>query len=155
MFPGSIRIFVGDQHTVAVPEGHELIAAREVNGATVMSTVTAGPDGALFRPSELGRYYLRTRKDSTENWCNAGLLEVLPLTNADYEALCSELDAMNAAIRNPGNLGSLIQWQVETPDGTKVTRMTLKSAHERRALLEARKTDYERQWSGRMPVRFN
>ena len=73
MFPGSIRIFVGDQHTVAVPEGHELIAARVVNGATVVTpTVTAGPDGADFRPTELGRYYLRTRKDATENWCNAG-----------------------------------------------------------------------------------
>ena len=152
---GSIRIFVGDQHTVAVPEGHELIAAREVNGASVTATVTAGPDGAQFRPSELGRYYLRTRKDSTENWCNAGLLEVVPLVNTDYEALCSELDAMNAAIRNPGNLGSFIQYQVTTPDGTSVMRMTLKNAHERRALLEARKTDYERQWSGRMPVRFN
>ena len=32
---------------------------------------------------------------------------------------------MNAAIRNPGNLGSFIQWQVTTPDGTSVTRMTL------------------------------
>ena len=125
---GSIRIFVGDQHTVAVPEGHELIAAREVNGASVTATVTAGPDGAQFRPSELGRYYLRTRKDSTENWCNAGLLEVVPLVNTDYEALCSELDAMNAAIRNPGNLGSFIQYQVTTPDGTSVMRMTLEKA---------------------------
>ena len=156
MFPGSIRIFVGDQHTVAVPEGHELIAARVVGGATVITpTVTAGPDGADFRPTELGRYYLRTRKDSTENYRNAGLLEVVPLANVDYEALCSELDAMNAAIRNEGNLTSFIQWMVETPDGTKVTRMTLGRALAHRAMLEARKIDYERQWSGRMPVRFN
>ena len=155
MFPGSIRIFLGDRHTVAVPEGHEVIAVRVVAGATVTTTVTAGPDGAELTPAELGRYYLRTRKDSTENWCNAGLVEVLPLANTDYEALCAELDAMNAAIRNEGNLTSFIQWQIETPDGTKVTRMTLGKALVHRATLEARKIDYERQWTGRMPVRFN
>ena len=80
---------------------------------------------------------------------------VVNLANADYEALCSELDAMNGAIRNEGNLTSFIQYQVTTPDGTSVTRMTLGKALVHRALLEARKTDYERQWSGRMPVRFN
>ena len=117
-----------------MPEGHELRADREVNGATVTSTVTAGPDGALFRPTELGRYYLAHRERTPpRTGATAGLLVVVPLANADYEALCSELDAMNAAIRNEGNLKSFIQWQVTTPDGTSVTRMTLGKALVHRA----------------------
>ena len=151
----SDRIILGNKHTVPVPQGYELRADRVVNGATVTVTVTADAGGAEFRPTELGRYYLATRESATEDWCPAGLLEVVNLANDDYEALCSELDAMNAAIRTEGNLGSFIQWQVTTPDGTSVTRMTLKNAHERRALLEARKADYERHYSGRMPLRFN
>ena len=155
MFPGSNKIFLGDEYPVSVPEGYELLAVRRVNGATVRHPVIAGPDGAVFRPTELGRYYLRTRKDATENYRPAGLLVVVDFDDEDYEATCSELEAMNAAIRNEGNLASFIQWQVETPDGTKVTRMTLGRALAHRGLLEARKTDHERRWSGRMPVTFN
>ena len=151
----SHRIILGNALTLDIPSGHALRAVRVVNGVTSSSTTTATEDGAEFRPSDLGRYYLATREDSTSDWCPAGLLEVVNLANDGYEAVCSELDAMNAAIQNEGNLKSFIQWQVETPDGTKVTRMTLGKALQHRAMLEARKVAFERTYSGRMPVRFN
>ena len=150
-----MRIFLGNKHTVSVPEGYELRAERRVNGTPEQHIVTAGAVGAEFRPSDLGRYYLATREDENSDWRPAGLLEVVSLVNDGYEAACSELDAMNAVLRNEGNLNSLVQWQVTTPDGTSVTRMTVQKAHERRALLEARKVAFERTFSGRMPVRFN
>ena len=151
----SHRIILGNKHTVDIPSGHILRADRTVDGVTTTNTVTASDDGAEFRPAELGRYYLAVREDVNSDWTPAGLLEVVGLANENYEALCAELDAMNTVLRDAGNLNSLVQYQVTTPDGTSVTRMTVQRAHERRALLEARKNDYERAYSGRLPVRFN
>ena len=152
---GSGQIFLGDQHTVPVPEGYELMAARFVDGTTERHTVTAGPDGAEFRPTALGRYYLRTRKDATENYQPAGLLVVVDVVDEGYEAVCSELETVNALLAKAGNVNSLIQYQVTTPDGTIATRMTVRALHKHRADLEARKVNFERSYSGRMPVRFS
>ena len=151
----SHRIILGNALTLDIPSGHELRVDRIVNGTTTSSTVTAGDDGAEFRPSELGRYYLATREDSTSDWCPAGLLEVVNLANDAYEAILSELETVNALLANAGTVNSLMQYQVETPDGTKVTRMNVRQLHKHRGDLEARKAAYERVYSGRLPVRFN
>ena len=152
----SHRIILGNALTLPIPSGHELRADRTAGGTTSSNTVTAGDDGAEFRPSELGRYYLATREDSGSDWCPAGLLEVVNLANDAYEAiLFNELETVNALLANAGTVNSLVQYQVETPDGTKVTRMNVRQLHKHRGDLEARKAAYERVYSGRMPVRFN
>ena len=116
----SHRIILGNALTLDIPSGHELRADRVVNGATSTSTVTASDDGAEFRPTELGRYYLATREDATSDWCPAGLLAVVNLANDDYERLCAELDTVNGLLANAGNINSFIQYEVTTPDGTSV-----------------------------------
>ena len=151
----SHRIILGNALTLDIPSGHELRADRTVNGTSTTSTITAGDDGAEFRPSELGRYYLATREDSASDWCPAGLLEVVNLANAEYEAILSELETVNALLVDAGTVNSLVQYQVTTPDGTSVTRMTVRALHKHRGDLEARKAAYERVYSGRLPVRFN
>ena len=152
----SHRIILGNALTLDIPSGHELRADRIVNGTTTSSTITAGDDGAEFRPSELGRYYLATREDSgTSDWCPAGLLEVVNLANDAYEAILSELETVNALLANAGTVNSLVQFEVTTPDGTKVKRMNVRQLHKHRGDLEARKAAYERVYSGRLPVRFN
>ena len=151
----SHRIILGNALTLDIPSGHELRADRVVNGATSTSTVTANDDGAQFRPTELGRYYLATREDAASDWCPAGLLAVVNLANDDYERLCAELETVNALLNNAGNVNAMVQYTVTTPDGTSVTRMTVRALHKHRGDLEARKANYERQYSGRMPVRFN
>ena len=95
----SHRIILGNALTLDIPSGHELRVDRVANGSTTSNTVTANDDGAEFRPSDLGRYYLATREDSTSDWCPAGLLEVVNLANDDYEAVCSELDDRERAAR--------------------------------------------------------
>ena len=151
----SHRIILGNALTLDIPSGYELRADRVANGATTSDTVTAGDAGAEFRPSDLGRYYLATREDATEDWCPAGLLEVVNLANDDYERICAELDTVNALLNGAGNVNSMVQYTVATPDGTSVTRMTVRALHKHRADLEARKVAFERAYSGRMPVRFN
>ena len=151
----SHRILLGNKHTVPVPEGYELRADRRVNGTIEQHFVTASVDGAEFRPSELGRYYLATREDATSDWCAAGMLEVVPLVNADYEAICAELDTVTALLGNAGTTKELIQFEVTDPSGTSVKRMSVRALHKHRADLEARKAAFERQYSGRMPLRFN
>ena len=151
----SHRIILGNALMLDIPSGHELRADRTVSGTTSTSTVIAGDDGAEFRPSELGRYYLATREDSTSDWSPAGLLVVVNLANDDYERICAELETVNDLLSKAGNVNSLIQYQVTTPDGTSVTRMTVRALHKHRADLEARKAAFERAYSGRMPVRFN
>ena len=154
------RIILGNKlHCSPVPRGLRIARAEldALNGATSINDfVTASADGAEFRPSDLGRYYLATREDSTSDWCPAGLLVVVNLANDDYERICAELDTVNDLLANgAGNVNSLVQYQVETPDGTKVTRMTVRALHKHRADLEARKVAFERSYSGRMPLRFN
>ena len=151
----SHRIILGNALTLDIPSGHELRADRVANGVTSSSTTTATDGGAEFRPSELGRYYLATREDATEDWCPAGMLEVVNLANDGYERVCSELDTVNTLLANPGNVNSFIQYTVATPDGTSVTRMTVRALHKHRGDLEARKASFERAYSGRMPLRFN
>ena len=93
----SHRIILGNALTLDIPSGHELRADWTANGSTSTSTVTANDDGAEFRPSDLGRYYLATREDSTSDWCPAGLLVVVNLANDDYERICAELDTVNGS----------------------------------------------------------
>ena len=151
----SHRIILGNALTLDIPSGHELRVDRTVNGTTTSSTVTAGDDGAEFRPSELGRYYLATRADSASDWCPAGLLEVINLANDAYEAILSELETVNALLAGAGNVKSLVQFEVTTPDGTSAKRMNVRQLHKHRGDLEARKAAYERVYSGRLPVKFN
>ena len=127
----SHRIILGNALTLGIPSGHALRADRVVNGTTTTSTVTAGDDGAEFRPSELGRYYLATREDATSDWCPAGLLEVVNLANDDYERICAELDTVNALLNGAGNVNSMVQYTVATPDGTSV------NAHDRAGAAQA------------------
>ena len=119
----SYRLILGNTLTLDIPSGHELRADRMQDGTTTMHTVTATDDGAEFSPTELGRYYLATREDSTSDWCEAGLLEVVPLVNNLYEAICSELETVNKILANAGSVNSMIQYEVSTPDGTSVKRM--------------------------------
>ena len=51
---------------------------------------------------------------------------------------------MNALLANAGNVNSLIQYEVATPDGTSVKRMTVRALHKHRADLDARKAAFER-----------
>ena len=151
----SHRIILGNTLTLDIPSGHELRADWTASGSTSTSTVIANDDGAEFRPSDIGRYYLATREDSASDWCPAGLLEVVNLVNDGYEAVCSELETVNALLAKAGNVNSFIQYEVATPDGTSVKRMTVRALHKHRADLEARKVAFERVYSGRMPLRFN
>ena len=68
----SHRLILGNTLTLDIPSGHELRADWKANGTTGTATVIAGAAGAEFRPSELGRYYLATREDSTSDYARPG-----------------------------------------------------------------------------------
>ena len=110
---------------------------------------------ASFTPSAAGRYYLLTREDSTSDWCEAGILHVVEAVNTQYEDIVAELDTVNELLASAGTVNELIQYEVTTPDGTAVKRMTVRQLLKHRADLEARVVAIERRYSGRLPVRLN
>ena len=69
--------------------------------------------------------------------------------------MSAELETVNALLADAGNINSFVQYEVATPDGTSVKRMTVRALHRHRADLEARVIAFERAYSGRMPLVFN
>ena len=151
----SHRIILGNALTLDIPNGHDAARGSDRERRDVEQHRHGRRRRGRIPPVRARPLLPRDREDSAFDWCPAGLLEVVNLANDAYEAILSELETVNALLANAGTVNSLVQYQVTTPDGTSVTRMTVRALHKHRADLEARKAAYERVYSGRLPVRFN
>ena len=141
-------IILGDSFTLRLATGTELRA--DLN-ATTRLEAAAVDDVATITPETKGIYYLVTRTAADCNWERLGELHVQTVYDETAAQLRAELDTINGYILEQQEL---INYQITSPDGTAVTRMTLKSMITTRATLEARLSDYLRVKRGQPPLRL-
>ena len=152
----SDKVYLGNSKDLDLPTGYELRAARQAGSSVTNTDVTSVSGIATFSPSELGRYYLFTREDAASNWCPVGMIEVIPLVNVKYEAVCLELETVNALLANRRQREVADACtRLRRPTVPAAKRMNVRGLHKHRADLEARKVAFERVSSGRLPLRFN
>ena len=139
------RVIAGDTFELAIGAGAQLrVDSRQTNPESTLHD--AGTDGTVSQDlTAIGRYYLAWRATAGSGpWCPAGVVDAVPLIDAEEETLRQRITDLQALIDRP----DAVRTQIAAGDGTSLTRLSLPALKRELDKARSQLQDYLRRKQG-------